>query len=41
MKTTAEENKAAVQGSIAYYGTYTVDEVDNTHGPAPEVEGDL
>ena len=30
MKTTPEENKAAVQGSIAYYGTYTVSEEDKT-----------
>ena len=28
MTTTADENKAAVQGSIAYYGTYTVKEAD-------------
>ena len=27
---TAEENKAAVQGSIAYFGTYTVNEADHT-----------
>jgi len=27
---TAEENKAAVFGSIAYYGTYTVDEATKT-----------
>src|SRR5271169_2445906 len=30
MKTTPGENKAAVQGSIAYYGTYTVNEADKT-----------
>jgi Lipocalin-like domain len=30
MKTTPEENQAAVRGSIAYYGTYTVDEADRT-----------
>jgi hypothetical protein len=30
MKTTPEENKSAVQGSIAYYGTYTVSEADTT-----------
>ena len=30
MKTTPEEDKAAVQGSIAYYGTYTVSEMDKT-----------
>jgi lipocalin-like protein len=30
MKTTPEENKAAVHGSIAYYGTYTVDQADKT-----------
>jgi hypothetical protein len=28
MNTTPEENKAVVQGSVAYYGTYTVNEVD-------------
>jgi hypothetical protein len=27
---TAEENKAAVQGSIAYFGTYSVNEADGT-----------
>jgi GH15 family glucan-1,4-alpha-glucosidase len=27
---TAEENKAIVQGSIAYFGTYTVSETDKT-----------
>jgi hypothetical protein len=27
---TPEENKAIVQGSIAYFGTYTVNEVDKT-----------
>jgi len=27
---TADENKAAVQGSIAYFGTYTVNEADHT-----------
>ena len=26
MKTTPEENKAVMEGTIAYYGTYTVDE---------------
>ena len=26
MKTTSEENKAVMEGSIAYFGTYTVDE---------------
>lgn len=30
MKTTSEEDKAAVQGSIAYFGTYTVDEMNKT-----------
>jgi Lipocalin-like domain len=30
MKTTSEENKAAVRGSIAYYGTYTVNEAERT-----------
>jgi hypothetical protein len=29
-QTTPEEDKAAVLGSIAYYGTYTVNETDNT-----------
>jgi Lipocalin-like domain len=29
-KTTPEEGKAVVQGSIAYYGTYTVDEPSKT-----------
>jgi hypothetical protein len=29
-KTTLEEGKAVVQGSIAYYGTYTVDEASKT-----------
>jgi len=28
MKTTPEDNKAVVQGSIAYYGTYTVNDAD-------------
>lgn len=28
MRTTPEEDKAAVRASIAYYGTYTVDETD-------------
>src|ERR1700757_3400456 len=27
---TAEENKAIVQGSLAYFGTYTVSETDKT-----------
>jgi lipocalin-like protein len=27
---TADENKAAVQGNIAYFGTYSVNEADNT-----------
>src|SRR5260370_40709629 len=27
---TAEENKAVVQGSICYFGTYSVSEVDHT-----------
>jgi hypothetical protein len=27
---TADENKAAVQGSIAYFGTYSVNEADST-----------
>jgi Lipocalin-like domain len=27
---TADENKAAVQGSIAYFGTYSVNEADGT-----------
>lgn len=30
MKTTPEENKAVVQGSVAYYGTYTVNDADKT-----------
>jgi hypothetical protein len=30
MKTTPEENKAVVEGSIAYFGTYTVNEADRT-----------
>jgi len=30
MKGTAEENQAVVQGSIAYYGTWTVDEANKT-----------
>ena len=30
MKTTPAENQAAVQGSIAYYGTYTVNDADRT-----------
>jgi hypothetical protein len=30
MKTTPEENKAVMEGSIAYYGTYTVDETGKT-----------
>jgi hypothetical protein len=29
-KTTPEENSAAVQGSIAYYGTYTVNDAEKT-----------
>jgi hypothetical protein len=27
---TAEENKAAVQGTVSYFGTYTVDEASHT-----------
>ena len=27
---TAEENKAVIQGSLAYFGTYSVSETDNT-----------
>ena len=34
---TAEENKAVVQGSIAYFGTYTVDEADKSF--TVQVEG--
>jgi hypothetical protein len=30
MKTTPEENKAVVEGLIAYYGTYTVNDADKT-----------
>ncbi len=30
MKTTTEENKAVVEGLIAYYGTYTVNDADKT-----------
>jgi hypothetical protein len=30
MKTTPEENRAVVEGSIAYYGTYTVSETAET-----------
>jgi Lipocalin-like domain len=30
MKTTAEENKAIMEGTIAYYGTYSVSEPDKT-----------
>jgi hypothetical protein len=30
MKRTPEENKAVVDGSIAYYGTYTVNDADKT-----------
>jgi hypothetical protein len=30
MSGTAEENKAVVQGSIAYFGTYAIDEVKGT-----------
>jgi len=30
MEGTAEENKAVVQGSIAHFGTYTVNEADRT-----------
>jgi hypothetical protein len=30
LRTTPEENKAVVEGSIAYYGTYTVNEADKT-----------
>ena len=32
IKTTAEENKAVVEGLIAYYGTYTVNDADKTIG---------
>src|ERR1700704_3495978 len=28
---TADENKAVVQGSIAYFGTYTVNEADKSY----------
>jgi hypothetical protein len=28
---TAEENKAIVQGTVAFYGTWTVDETTNTN----------
>jgi hypothetical protein len=34
---TAEENKAVVQGSIAFFGTYTVDEADKSY--TVQVEG--
>jgi hypothetical protein len=34
---TADENKAVVQGSIAYFGTYTVDEADKSF--TAQVEG--
>ena len=30
MKGTAEENKAATQGTITYFGTYSVNEADRT-----------
>jgi hypothetical protein len=30
LEATPDENKAAVQGSIAYFGTYTVNEADHT-----------
>jgi Lipocalin-like domain len=30
MKTTPEENMTVVEGSIAYYGTYTVNDADKT-----------
>jgi hypothetical protein len=30
MAGTTEENKAVVQGSIAYYGTYSIDEAEGT-----------
>jgi hypothetical protein len=30
MKSTPEENKAIMEGSIAYFGTYTVDEAAKT-----------
>jgi hypothetical protein len=30
MKTTPEENKALMEGSIAYYGTYTVNESERS-----------
>jgi Lipocalin-like domain len=30
MKTTPEEDRAAMRGSIAYYGTFTVNEADRT-----------
>jgi Lipocalin-like domain len=30
MKTTSEENKAVVEGTIAYFGTYAVDEAGKT-----------
>ena len=30
MKTTSDENKAVMEGSIAYFGTYTVDEAEKT-----------
>src|SRR5207245_126830 len=33
MKTTPEENKAVVEGLIAYYGTYTVNDADSGHLP--------
>jgi Lipocalin-like domain len=34
---TADENKAVVQGSIAYFGTYMVDEADKSY--TTRVEG--
>jgi len=37
MSGTAEENKAVVQGAIAYFGTYTIDEA--THVLTVNVEG--
>ena len=30
LKTTPEENKAVVQGSLAHFGTYTVNEADRS-----------
>jgi hypothetical protein len=37
MTGTPDENKAIVQGSLAYYGTYTID--DATHSIAVKIEG--